>query len=546
MNSIRLRIIIISSVIISLLVIIRIIYLSTLDTQDFVLYEKNEFNFNRWNIYDRNGKILATNNSFYSLYATPSEITKKKETADKIASILNIKSRDIFDKINTNKNFVWIKRFLKDYEYNNLLKESIKGLYFKKEYKRIYPHNNLLSHTLGFTNIDNKGAEGIEKSFDDILRSELEFNNEENKKQEFNLCLTIDINIQAIAEYSLKEGVEREYADIGSLLFIDGKTGEILAMASYPDFNPNNFTTYNQENFRNPIIFNQYEPGSVFKIFTISSLLDKGYISKDHYWECDGIFEKNGNKIKCTGIHGLVNIAGIMKYSCNDATLQASDKISSKEFYEYLKKFDFGESTGINLPGEQTGILRDLKNWSLRSKMAISIGQEISVNALQIVKAATTFINDGIMLKPILVKSIKDKNGKVIQEFKREEIRRVIKSGISQLIVDSMIESTSTGGSVRRLQIEGIQFAAKSGTAQVFDYKLNKYSDQNVTSSLLVLFPANNPRYIIYTLYYNPKGRVKWGGIICAYLLNDFISNIIGYMDFDLTEKIKIKNNDIK
>ncbi len=545
MNNIRLRIILFFSIVISLLIIGRIIYLSTMNPEDFIIYEKNEFNFNRGNIYDRNGKILAISNSLYSLYANPTEIVKKKEAAEKISNILNIKSNEILTKINTNKNFVWIKRFLTDDEYNNLIKENIKGIYFKKEYKRFYPNNNLFSHTLGFTNIDNRGVEGIEKAFDNILVSEIEINEKIDNK-EFNLYLTIDANIQAVAEYVLKQGVEKESADIGSLLFIDGKTGEIIAMANYPAFNPNNFTEYKQEDFRNAIIFNQYEPGSVFKIFTLSSLLDKGYISENDYWVCDGVFEKNGNRIRCTGIHGLINIAGIMKYSCNDATLQASDRITSKEFYSYLKKFDFGEPTGINLPGEQIGMLRDLKNWSSRSKMAISIGQEISVNALQVAKAATTFINDGVMLEPILVKSIKDQKGKVIQEFNRKEIRRVLNKGVSRVITDSMIESTYAGGSVRRLKIEGIEFAAKSGTAQVFDYKLNKYSDTVVTSSLLVIFPANNPRYIIYTIYHNPKGKIKWGGIICAYLLNDFISNIIGYMDFDLITKIKIEEKEIK
>ncbi|HOJ63777.1 MAG TPA: penicillin-binding protein 2 [Spirochaetota bacterium] len=546
MNLIRLRIIIISSVIISFLIIIRIIYLSTLNPMDFVLYEKNEFNYNRGNIYDKNGKILAISDYFYSIYVNPNEITNKRDFSDKVSNIIKISKKEIFDKINTNKNFVWIKRFLDEDVYLKLKNENIKGVYFKKEYKRVYPNNRLLSHTLGFTDIDNRGVEGLEKSYNNFLISEPDLNEKEEKNNGLNIYLTIDANIQAVAEYCLKNGVERENADIGTLIFMDGKSGEIIAMASYPDFDPNRFTEHKQEDFRNPAIFNQYEPGSVFKVFTIASLLDMGYVTENDYWVCDGIFEKNGNKIKCTGIHGKINIAGIMKYSCNDATLQASDRMLSKEFYYYLKNFDFGEYTGINLLGEQRGLLRDLNNWSSRSKMAISIGQEISVNALQIVKAATTFINDGIMLEPLLVKSIKDVNSKTIKEFTRKEIRRVIKNGISKIIVDSMIESTATGGSVRRLKIEGIEFAAKSGTAQVFDTKLNRYSEDRVTSSLLVLFPANNPRYIIYTVYHNPKGKIKWGGIICAYLLNDFISNIIGYMDFDLIEKVKINEKDIK
>ena len=374
---------------------------------------------------------------------------------------------------------------------------------------------------MDFANIDNNGAEGIEKSLDNILKDKN--SNKENSNNKYdglsNIKLTIDSFIQAVAEDTLKNSVITENAESGTLILLDGKSGEILSMANYPDYDPNFYSSYNQRSFRNSAIFNQYEPGSVFKVFVMASLMDAGLLTKNDYFVCKGFVELNGIKVKDTGIHGPVNVAGIFKYSCNVGTLEASNKIDEKSFYNYLKLFGFGESTGIPLPGEQMGLLRDLKFWSKRSMLAIPIGQEISVNALQIVKASTVFVNDGIMVEPMIVKSILDENEKTIKNYETKEIRRVIKKGISKDIIKAMESATDEiGGSARLLKIEGINFAAKSGTAEIYDQKLKKYSDTQVTSSLLTIFPADNPRYIAYIVFHNvyhdKEGRIRWGGII--------------------------------
>ena len=549
--NIRLRIVLIIVSLISLTVIVRIIYLSLIDSEDYNIFEKEEYMAKRGDIFDRNGHLFAISDELDSIYALPFEMTAKKEIAAKLSSILNIKEKTILEKLQSKKNFIWIKRQINPDQAERIVKEKIKGVYLKKEYKRFYPNKNLASQILGFCDIDNRGVEGIEKALDSYLIQNLNRENRPDIEQEaFNLTLTIDANIQGFAEYSIRNAVISEKAESGSLIFVDGKTGEILAMANYPDFDPNFYSNYNQKNFRNTAIFNQYEPGSVFKIFTIASLLDYNAITKNDFFVCDGVYHKGNLKVKCTGIHGPQNIAGIFKYSCNDATLQAANRIEGKVLYGYLKTFGFGETSSLLLTGEQSGLFRDISKWTDRSMLAVPIGQEISVNAMQMVRAATTFVNDGVMIDPFIVKNIFDDNKKIIKEFSRTEIRRVLRKGVSKDIIKAMESATDEiGGSARRLKIEGINFAAKSGTAEIFDPKTNKYSDKEVTSSLITVFPAENPRYIAYVVFHNvyhdEEGRVRWGGIIGSNLLNNFITRLTGYVDFGSENQITVKQKDV-
>ncbi|HOS31631.1 MAG TPA: penicillin-binding protein [Spirochaetota bacterium] len=541
----RLRIALFFIVAVSILIIIRVLYLSSINPDSYQSLDKGEYTLERGNIYDSTGILLAASDILKSVYSNPKEVQNKEETALSLSKILGLTKTELYDKLQSKKSFIWLKRHVSPEQESQIKELNLKGIYLKEEYKRFYPNKNLASHILGFCNIDS-GVEGIEKSMDSYLLTEISGAEDASKKKYFNVNLTIDANIQAFTEYVLKNGALRENSDIATLIFLDGKSGDIISMANYPDFDPNFFTRYNQETFRNASIFYQYEPGSVFKIFSLSPCLDSGLITENTYFFCDGLFDNvSGVKIRCSGIHGSVNLSGIMKYSCNEGTLQAIELISSESLYLNLKKFGFGESSSILLPGEQPGSLKKLKNWSINSKYTIPIGQEVGVNALQMVRAATVFVNDGTMVETNIVKSITDRDNKIIKEFGRKEIRDILKKGISRRILDTLIEATMTGGTARRLNIEGIQFAAKSGTAQIFDKELGRYSDDEVTSSLLVFFPFENPRYIIYMVYHKPKGRIRWGGNICSVLLNEFISGIIGYYRIGSEEEYSLSEKDV-
>ncbi len=550
----RIIIIVILVFLISTLMIVRIIYLSRANPNDFIISGTTNDVVKRGKIYDRNHRILAISAELDSCYANPKEIKDKAQIAKIISTTLLIPEKDLFNKLTQNKHFVWVDRHIKRELSENLKDLDIKGIYFRKEYKRFYPNSKLLSHILGFCNIDNEGVEGLEKSFDDYLSPKnLTEASPSNKLSGYNLSLTIDSNIQMFAEDSIRNGVLSEKAESGTLILADGKTGELIAVANYPDFDPNNFSKYDQQKFRNIAIFNQYEPGSAFKIFSISPLLDSGLITKDEHFLCEGTYTQDGITIRDSTHtkHGLINMAGIFKYSCNVGTLKATNKIDRRDFYNYLKLFGFGESTGVMLPGEQRGVLRDIGNWSKRSMLAIPIGQEIGVNAMQMVAASTVFVNDGVLLNLNLVKDIYDDNNKIIQSFRRREVRRVLKEGIAPQIIEGMRAATDEiGGTARFLKIDGLSFAAKSGTAEIFDVKTKKYSDNVVTSSLLTIFPAEKPRYIAYVVFHNvehtPEGRVRWGGIIGAKLLDNFISKMTGYIEIDSKVKVDVNLNNLE
>ncbi|HBD94883.1 MAG: hypothetical protein A2015_09985 [Spirochaetes bacterium GWF1_31_7] len=517
----------------SLILIGRIIFLSTQRIDDFTILQENQKIVKRGEIVDRNNRILAINDEFFSIYANPKEITDFKVTAKQLSEITGENYNDLYTKLSSKKKFIWIKRFVSPNETVLISKAGINGINYVKEYKRIYPNKSLASHILGFCNIDNQGVEGIEKSFNSLLLKNTNEDNETSitEKTNVNIQLTIDSTIQAIAQKSLTRVAELEGAEIGSLILIDGYTGDILALANYPDYDPNLFSNFSQKDFRNNSIFYQFEPGSIFKIFSLAAVLDKGEIDENSHFFCDRVYEKGPYKVKCTGTHNDITLEGIFKYSCNDGTLQASEHIKDFELFSYLKAFGFGELTGIELPGEQTGILRKPSNWSQRSMLSIPIGQEVSVNALQIAQACTTFINDGVMLQTNIIKKIYDTNGTIILENNKKPIRRVLKSGISEKIITAMRSATDTGGTVSRLKIDNLRFAAKSGTAQIYDSKAGSYSNVEVSSSLITLFPLEYPRYIALAAFHKPTAQVRWGGVICANLFNEFIGGITGYLN---------------
>jgi cell division protein FtsI (penicillin-binding protein 3) len=550
-SSIRIKIFLLIALLISFLLIFRVIYLSSINPQDYNMVESAGASFQRGDIYDKNNKLLATSLVVDSVYANPKEIKDKNRTISIISQILELNKNVVSEKIKLNKNFVWLKRQISPVKADLLKKYNLEGVYFKKEYKRFYPNKNIASQIIGFCNIDNNGVEGVEKSFDSYLLPTFKSNNLSQNDDIIgnNITLTIDSNIQAIAESVLKTSIIDENAESGTLVFADGTSGEVIALANYPDFDPNRYTDFNQKYFRNLAIFNQYEPGSVFKIFTIASILDAGLMTKDEYFMCNGAFHKYGLTVKDTGVHGMVNISKIFKYSCNVGTLEAASRMKNADLYSYLKKFGFGESASMMLIGEQSGLFRDISLWTTRSMLAVPIGQEISVNAMQIVRATTTFFNDGVMLEPYIVKSIVNTKNQPVFINHRKEIRRVIDKGISDQIITAMGATTDEiGGTARLLKIEGLSFGAKSGTAEIYDPKTKRYSDTDVTSSLLAVFPLEKPKYIAYVIFHKPKkGRaVQWGGIIGANLLRNFISNLTGYLEMNDNESVKILEKDIK
>jgi cell division protein FtsI (penicillin-binding protein 3) len=467
----------------------------------------------RGQILDINGKTLAITTTFDSVAAWVPYLEDVNQTANLLSEILNLEPESIIDKLASHTGFVWIKRKISSIQSDKIkelqAENLIPGITLKEELGRRYPNNMIGSHLIGYVGIDNNGLEGIEWCLEKELSpvkkdTDIIFGNQ--------VFLTIDTNIQFAMEEIALNAYELNRADSVMLLAMEAKTGNIIAYVSIPHFDPNNYSDYDSSALLNRPIRYAYEPGSVFKIFSLASFMELGGITTESTFYCNGYFEdtENNIKINCLGNHGIVTVQNILEYSCNAGASYASTTVSSEDFYDMLTRFGFGKPTGVLLSGESSGILRKPENWSLRTKPTISFGQEISVSALQIITAATALANNGILIRPHLVSKIVSPEGKILNNFKREEITQVVSPYVANEIL-LMMESACAS----RARIDGLRISAKTGTAQVNDPETGTYSEVNFVASILGIFPTNDPEYIIYVVISNPKDEI-YGSKIAA------------------------------
>ena len=495
-------------------------------------YNKNtnsNNSFIRGNIYDRNKNLLAISIPTQSLFLQIEQIKDEITVSKTLAKILNIPYDTILTKIRTKQGFYILKRKLSEQEIKNCESLNLPGVYLKKEYSRFYPNKNIAGHLLGFCDIDQKGIEGIEKSLNNELIPPRKNNNTNSLIKGNDVYLTIDLQLQYQFEKALLYGYEKEMADSVNGIILDAVSGEILAIANKPDFDPNLFYQYSQNDFRNQAIFKAFEPGSVLKVFALAALLDKNKLTESILYNCSGKYTHNDVTINCQGIHGDVTYPDIIKYSCNSGMVQAAQKIDPRILYTYLKKFGFGTAVDINLPGENPGVLRRPGLWSFQSMLSIPIGQEISVTALQIAQAATAFSNNGHLVVPKIIHHITDQNEKILFHFKRTELRSVISELTAKKILTAMSEVMKPGGTGQSGEIEGFDVAGKSGTGQIIDPETGKYSKENFSSSLLTVFPAQSPKYIVYIVFHYPKGKIKFGGFIVSPVFKEIAEKMVLY-----------------
>ncbi len=490
-------------------------------------------------ILDRNGRPLAIQTQLYSVEAWVPGIKDIKETVTLLSSVLEMSEDDIFRKLHSTTRSVYIQRKIstkkseKIREYKN--RGKLEGILLRSEYGRIYPEQELASHVIGYSGVDNVGLEGIEYTFDNELSPTPE-NSDQTEIHGNHVVLTIDINIQYMLDTIAKQARKDYKADAVMILAMNAKTAEILGYSSIPDFDPNEFSTSGSEQRINRPLTQAYEPGSAFKIFSLASMLELGAISPNDTFVCKGYYEKilpDGDSIHigCQGVHGVVTPELIIKYSCNAGAAYASDMVDSTLFYDKLKDFGFGQRTGLPLPGESYGIFHEPRTWSLRSKPTIAIGQEISVSAVQMISAASVFSNRGMLLKPLLVKKIVSPDGKTLKTFGREEVRRVVSPEVAQEMLRMMVSATESGGTAHRAQVEGISIAAKTGTAEVADPATGLYSKDKFVSSIIGMFPADNPQIILYVVIQHPQTTLYFGSRIAAPVFKKAAQEIISYYD---------------
>jgi cell division protein FtsI/penicillin-binding protein 2 len=498
----------------------------------------------RGNIYDRNLKKLALNIEVESLFAIPSKIKKPREAAQKISSILDLKTKNILDKLSEKKSFVWIKRKLEDTEAKKIKNLNLEGLYFLNESKRYYPKKYLASNLMGFVGIDNQGLEGLEAFFDKDLKGlpglvvlerdalggkvPLSIKEPTTYQDGHSIVLTIDEVIQYITEEALDKAFQKSEAKAGIAIVVEPKTGEILAMANRPSYDPNYFNKYCRDFWRNRAVTDAYEPGSTFKVVTIATALEEKVTKLSDQFYCKGWIKYHGHIFHDIHIHGSQNLTDIVKNSCNVGVIQVGTRLDEKAFERSIRRFGFGALTEINLPGEVEGLVRNSKNWSKISLASISIGQEISVTPIQLIMAISAVANRGTLMKPMIVKEILDSEQNRVKVFKPKPIRQVVSVDTASTMT-KILEEVVSNGTGTRAKLSGYRVAGKTGTAQKFDFSIGKYSKDKYSSWFVGYVPAENPKIAILVLLDEPKGSY-YGGTVAAPVFKEIASKVLPYL----------------
>ncbi|WP_038442587.1 penicillin-binding protein [Borrelia crocidurae] len=542
-----------------ILIIFLIITLLTIYQYFILMFSKNMQHFpqkinhisRRGNIYDRNGKIIAFSSKSYSVGTDPRKIKNIVNTSETLGAILKIDPQTIKQKLLSKKGFQYIKRQITK-EESELIKRiqsegRLKDIILYPDYKRIYPFKELTSNITGFVGIDNIGLTGIEFSLNSILNEDFTKQQSINEKLSTNnIYLTIDIDLQNNINQIAKKYFQENKPENMITIVMDAKNGEILSMLQFPQYDANYYSQYSKEIWNNFSTSLTYEPGSINKIFTVAILLDSGLLKPNEKFLDNGIYQKkfkSGETIIIKTLnppYDYIDLSGILLYSSNVGIAHITDKINNEYFYNKLIDFGFGERVGFPFPGETKGILNHHSKWSGRSKATIGFGQEIGVSAIQILQAASVLSNKGIMLKPKIIKKIINEMQDTIQEFPKEEIKKVISEHTAKKVLKLMREVVNKGG-IPKLKTKNLSISAKSGTSQVIDQNTGKYSNEDYTSSILVIYPTEDPKYIIYVVYRYPK-KIIYGTRIAAPMAREIINLIEQKNNKEEYNKIKISS----
>jgi len=553
-------------VVITFAVLTRLFYLQVAKHGDYTVIAAAQHSFKDI-IYAKRGQIfaydtvsgsptlLASNQALDLLYLNPKEIENKEDSVTKLSAILAMNHEELEPKFDDQQVYVIVKHKLTNVQSDAIEALKMKGVYLQNENWRYYPENNLASPLLGFVNNEGVGNYGIEQYFDDILKGKNGYLNEETDAHGIKIAfgtngstpavngsdvyLTIDRYIQGMAEKTLEEMIKKFSADSGSVIVMDKTNGKILAMANAPDFDPNNYKDVKDYKvFKNRAVTDLYEPGSVFKAVTLAAGDDAGKITPESTYTDTGSVVLNGNAIKNSDLkaHGLCTMSNVLEMSLNTGTTYVEQLLGKDLFYDYVKKFGFGEATGIEFDGEASGRVYKPSELNDHGYAAISFGQSISSTALQMIQPYAAISNDGVMMNPFIVDKKVDAKGK-IQKTNPSELRRVI-STQAAADMKKMLIAVVEKGHGGQAKVAGYKIAGKTGTAQVVKEDGTGYEDgQNIGT--FVGFPvAENANFVVLAKIDNPKG-VQWAESTAAPVVGTMLDYLLKYYQIPPTEPIK-------
>jgi len=500
----------------------------------------------RGTVYDSNGDELAVSIEVESVYADARKVVDVEKTARELTSILQIDREELRQRLKTHRSFEWVQRKVSSKEAERIRALQLPGVSFLKENRRFYPNSQLAAHLIGFVGLDSKGLEGIEFQYDallngesqvrtatrDALGREIAMGNVPFEKEDHyrNIVLTVDKSVQHIAETELDRGVEKWGAKGGMVIAMDPSTGKILAMASYPTFNPNQFIQYRSKSWRNGAISDVFEPGSLFKAFLAAAALEEQVVRPSDSFFCEnGSYAVYDRTIHDTSKHGWLTFQQILKYSSNIGASKVGEKMGRECFYRYIVSFGFGEKTRINLPGEGKGIVHHPRYWPAVALDTISFGQGISVTGIQLVTALSAIANGGFLMRPYVVEKVLNEKGEVVQSLQPETVRKVISGATAEKVTALLKTTTEKGGTGEGAVPAGYDVAGKTGTAQKVDSLVGGYSETRYTSSFMGFAPSEGPQLALLVVVDEPQGG-NYGGVVAAPIFKAIMEKVLPYL----------------
>ncbi len=482
-------------------------------------------------IYDREGHELAISVQTGSVFAHPKQIKDKAKTARALAKILGDEPNQILEKITRKHSFVWIKRRIPQTQAEQVKALNLKGLGITTETRRYYPGRETAAHVIGFAGTDNQGLEGLEREYEKLLRGpeeKLAFMRDAlgrpfavtrpatSDANIHNLYLTIDKDIQYKAQQALRQAVKEASAKGGHCIVVDPWTGEILAMAVVPEFNPNVFYHYKPYQWRNRAITDCFEPGSTIKAFLVSAALEESVVSPLTQFYCEqGKFKVGGRMVHDTHKYGNLSVADIVVHSSNIGAIKLGQKLGYRKFTKYLKNFGFGQKADIDLLGERSGFIRDAKNAREIDRATLFFGQGMTSTSLQLTMAMAAIANGGKLMRPYVVSKIVDESGDVIEENGPKVVKRAISTRTARKVT-AILEGVATeDGTAAQAAIEGYRVAGKTGTSQKVDPETKRYSKRKYVASFVGFVPSEKPRLVIMVMIDEPKGHI-YGGLVAG------------------------------
>lgn len=499
-------------------------------------------------IYDRKGRPLAMSVQVDSAFAVPSEIPDPGSTANLLGRILKTDPKEILARLESSHSFAWIARKLDNDTAARIRALNLRGIYFQKEPKRFYPKNDLAAQVIGYVGMDDEGLAGIERSFDRRLRGKpgkmiisMDARHrwfgrvEKNPEPGQNMVLTIDQDIQHIAERELDAAMEKTHAEAATIIVQNPKTGEILALANRPTFNPNDSRAVEPKSLRNRAVSDIYEPGSTFKMVTIAAALEEKVTNPDEVFDCQmGSIMVGGRRIHDWHPFGMLSVAQVLQHSSDVGAIKIAMRLGDERMYKYIRAFGFGSQTGIELQGETRGITKPVSRWSKMSIGAISMGQEIGVSALQLVSMTSSIANDGLWTPPRIVAG-STLPGAAYSPSAAQTV--VFHPGLQHRVISTytasemkkMLEEVVLIGTGKKAILDGYTSAGKTGTAQKINPLTHRYGSKDI-ASFSGFAPVNNPAITVTVIIDSPVGP-HHGGDVAAPIFGRVAQQALEYLD---------------